>query len=54
MRDAKFNEDGFRVLRFWNNEIDTNLAGVLEAIDAALKIPHPAGFAGHPPPVGEG
>ena len=27
---------GYQVLRFWNNEVLDNLAGVVEAIDAAL------------------
>jgi very-short-patch-repair endonuclease len=55
-RDAKFSKDGFRILRFWNSEIGANLDGVLEVIDGELRksIPHPAGFAGHPPPTGEG
>jgi hypothetical protein len=29
-------------LRFWNNEIDRNLHGVLTLIDDALRNPHPA------------
>ena len=43
------------VLRFWNNEIDRNLEGVLTMIDDALRNP-PPGLAslGHPPPSGEG
>jgi very-short-patch-repair endonuclease len=55
-RDAKLSRAGFRVLRFWNNEIDRNLDGVLEVIDLELRRgrPHPAGCAGHPPPAGEG
>jgi very-short-patch-repair endonuclease len=55
-RDAVLSNAGFRTLRFWNNEIDRNLAGVLEVIDNELRRghPHPAGCAGHPPPVGEG
>jgi len=36
-RDRHFMRDGFRVLRFWNNEVDRNLIGVLETIDAALQ-----------------
>ena len=53
-RDAKrFTSQGFRVLRFWNNELDRNLEGVLMAIDDALRNP-PPGLAslGHPPPAG--
>ena len=33
---------GYRVLRFWNNDILSNLDGVAELIAAALSIPHPA------------
>jgi very-short-patch-repair endonuclease len=29
-------EEGYRVLRFWNNEVMTNIDGVLEAIHRAL------------------
>jgi very-short-patch-repair endonuclease len=57
VRDERLGADGFRVLRFWNNEIDQNLEGVLEVIDQALReIPHPARTFGprHPPPAGEG
>ena len=55
-RDAKLSSKGFRVLRFWNDEIDHNLSGVLESIDIALaqNAPHPAACGGHPPPSGEG
>lgn len=42
-------------MRFWNNDVDRNLAGVLEKIDLALKsIPHPVASGDHPPPAGEG
>jgi very-short-patch-repair endonuclease len=56
LRDRKLNEGGFIVLRFWNSDVDRNLAGVLEVIHAALceRIPHPAACGGHPPPQGEG
>ena len=33
---------GYRVLRFWNNDILGNLDGVAEVIAAALSTPHPA------------
>jgi Protein of unknown function (DUF559) len=39
---------GFRVLRFWNNEVMDNLDGVLQTIEAAL-FPSP-----RPSPEGEG
>jgi very-short-patch-repair endonuclease len=55
-RDSTLDAQGFRVLRFWNSDIDRNLSGVLETIDAVLteRLPHPAAFGGHPPPSGEG
>jgi very-short-patch-repair endonuclease len=40
-RDAFLASKGYRVLRFWNNDIMLNLTGVLEAILAALNTPHP-------------
>jgi very-short-patch-repair endonuclease len=51
-RDANFSNDGFRILRFWNSEVDENLDGVLERIDSELRktITHPARSAHHPPP----
>ena len=36
VRTLKLADDGFLVLRFWNNEIFMNIDGVLEAIDEAL------------------
>ena len=36
-RDAYLRSERFRVLRFWNNEIDDNLDGVLETIRAMLR-----------------
>jgi very-short-patch-repair endonuclease len=36
-RDAFLKSQGFRVLRFWNSEIDANLVGVTESILSALK-----------------
>jgi very-short-patch-repair endonuclease len=54
-RDNELVREGFRVLRFWNNDVDRNLTGVLETIDRALQdAPHPAACGGHPPPAGEG
>jgi len=53
-RDSHFLRDGFRVLRFWNNDVDRNLDGVLQTIDSALRGSTPPGrpAAGHPPPSG--
>ena len=42
---------GYRVIRFWNNDVLTNLDGVLEAIVLALTSdPHPSPL----PQAGEG
>ena len=39
MRTAFLNDEGYRVLRFWNNDVLANLNGVLETI--AEQIPSP-------------
>ena len=36
VRDADMREKGFTTLRFWNNEVRTNIEGVLEKILHAL------------------
>jgi very-short-patch-repair endonuclease len=36
-RDALFRADGFRVMRFWNEEVETGLDFVCRSILAALK-----------------
>jgi very-short-patch-repair endonuclease len=57
LRDSRLNRSGFRVLRFWNSDVDGNFDGVLEAIDVALReMPPPGGpSVRHPPPqAGEG
>jgi very-short-patch-repair endonuclease len=41
-RDAWLRVEGYRVLRFWNNEVLGNLEGVLERIREALLNPHPS------------
>lgn len=33
---------GYSVLRFWDNEVTSNLEGVLERINGELKDPHPS------------
>ncbi len=40
----------YKVLRFWNNELDNNLEGALETIRLAIISPHP----NPPPQAGEG
>ncbi|WP_407518718.1 endonuclease domain-containing protein [Methylobacterium oryzisoli] len=42
-RDAWLASQGFRVLRFWNDEVSSNLPGVLETILAALSSPRGRG-----------
>lgn len=41
-RDAWLTSQGYRVLRFWNNEVFENLEGVLATIDEALPPPDPS------------
>jgi very-short-patch-repair endonuclease len=36
MRDRRLTEDGYRVLRFWNNDVLGNIEGVLMTIQADL------------------
>jgi very-short-patch-repair endonuclease len=55
MRDRHFVREGYTVLRFWNNEVDRNLDGVLTVIDETLRKSPPDGPTDrHPPPAGEG
>jgi very-short-patch-repair endonuclease len=59
-RDRLLQKAGYRVLRFWNNEIDRELEGVLETILAVLEQRHPTRLAPNdvrrepPSPEGEG
>ena len=39
-RSKWFNEHGYEVLRFWNNEVLQNKDGVLEAVRQKLLTPH--------------
>lgn len=54
-RDGHFTDQGFRTLRFWNREVDSNLDGVIDTIFLALQStegltpPDPAN-AGPPSP----
>ena len=40
-RDRFLRNEGYRVLRFWNNEVFGNCGGVLEAVRAAVQDPPP-------------
>jgi very-short-patch-repair endonuclease len=45
---------GYRVLRFWNNEVFENMSGVLSAIDAAIYAERPPTPDPSPPQAGGG
>ena len=55
-RTAFLESKGYRVLRFWNNDILSNLDGVAQVIAVALLVPHPAraGRESPSPSRGEG
>ena len=40
VRTARLQQSGWRVLRFWNNEVIENIEGVLESIQHALTLNH--------------
>jgi len=47
--------EGYRVMRFWNNDVMSRTAAVLEAIHDMLGVTPPRlPSAGDPPPQGEG
>ena len=52
VRDRWFADDGYRVLRIWNNDLTRNRTGVLEAIWSALQYPS-SGPSDHLLPQGE-
>jgi very-short-patch-repair endonuclease len=60
VRDQRLREHNYRVIRFWNNDIVSNMDGVLEVIAQALQAetpPHPAPASGGSRPLpasGEG
>ena len=49
IRDKWLREQGYKVLRFWNNEVLKNMEGVLETIKDSCKYPPPL-----TPPTGGG
>ena len=53
-RTAMLEQAGFRVLRFWNNEVIESFDGVLQTIAAALKPPLPSGERSTTQSAGEG
>ena len=48
IRTGWLNSQGFRVIRFWNNEVIENLEGVLLKIQAVLGIVAPSPFSSSP------
>lgn len=40
-RDCWFQKEGYRILRFWDNEVLQNMAGVYQLIEEALRSPSP-------------
>jgi very-short-patch-repair endonuclease len=48
IRDEWLRAEGYKVLRFWDNQVFSSLEGVLEDIRNALLTPHPS-----PLPQGE-
>jgi very-short-patch-repair endonuclease len=56
IRDADLRSRGFRILRFWNNDILGNADGVLQQIiDTIERSPSPRGLRPRPSPTrGEG
>jgi very-short-patch-repair endonuclease len=54
-RTRWFEQEGYRVLRFWNNEVMVQTEAVMEVIHTALTpTPPRLPSAGDPPPQGEG
>jgi very-short-patch-repair endonuclease len=49
IRDAHFRQSGFRILRFWNRDINTNMDGVVTMILEALQEAPTRPLRGHPP-----
>jgi very-short-patch-repair endonuclease len=51
VRDAYLGREGFRVLRYWNNDVLRNTEGVLEAILSVLGAPSPGALRAPPSPA---
>jgi very-short-patch-repair endonuclease len=55
VRDDYFARNNFRVLRFWNSEVNENLDGVMERLLLLLEAPPPRrALLADPPRKGEG
>jgi len=53
-RTAYLASEGYRVLRFWNNDVLANVSGVLSAIDSAVNADRPPTPDPSPPQAGGG
>jgi very-short-patch-repair endonuclease len=53
-RTAYLASEGYRVLRFWNNDVLANVSGVLSAIDRAVNADRPPTPDPSPPQAGGG
>ncbi len=53
-RDDWLRSQGFEVLRFWNNEVNENLEGVIQVIMERLSMLHPPPHPNPPPQGGRG
>jgi very-short-patch-repair endonuclease len=53
-RDAYFQQSGYRVLRFWNNDVLRNVQGVLEVIFEAISSDPTPPTPDPSPPLREG
>jgi very-short-patch-repair endonuclease len=54
-RTRWLNSEGYRAMRFWNNDVMSKTEAVMEAIHDATAVTPPRGpAAGDPPPPGEG
>ena len=54
VRTLYLEANGYRVLRFWNNDVLANMSGVLLAIDAAIHADRPPTPDPSPPQAGGG
>ena len=57
VRDAWLSNEGYRVMRFWNNDVlkrsNVVLQMIAQAVSTSELTPLPASFARHPLPQGE-
>jgi very-short-patch-repair endonuclease len=54
VRTSYLVSEGYRVLRFWNNDVLENISGVLSTIDTAIQADRPPTPDPSPPQAGGG